>query len=228
MVEAAEEKTAGRRHGEEDRHAVQEIDFFSHMERKIDRLFKKLISFWLLLCSIICYDCVYFLIPSTLIRVHRDGNEGGGHGWSRLCGARFFFLIKPLAALANALIRSSSQKITLLRLTMYQTLERLQEIPTSTLNASGNNIYTGGGQPLSALPGSELEHPVQHEGSQFINGFHAANDNSPPQRTRYSQIDDRGNGETTSIANLHEHESEDSNVGLHAVKVVANLATRSQ
>lgn len=71
----------------------------------------------------------------------------------------------PLGALANALIGSSSQK------------ERLQEIPTSTLNTSGNNIYTGGGQPLSALPGSELEHPVQHEGSQFINGFHAANDN---------------------------------------------------
>ncbi|KAI3701047.1 hypothetical protein L2E82_45690 [Cichorium intybus] len=53
-------------------------------------------------------------------------------------------------------------------------------------------------------------------------------------QTRYSQIDDRGNGETTSIANLHEHvglqkilsllESEDPNVRLHAVKVVANLA----
>lgn len=51
---------------------------------------------------------------------------------------------------------------------------------------------------------------------------------------RYSQIDDRGNGETTSIANLHEQvglqkilsllESEDPNVRLHAVKVVANLA----
>ncbi|KAI3500006.1 hypothetical protein L1887_35821 [Cichorium endivia] len=71
MVEAAEEKIAGRRHGEEDRQDVQEIDFFSHMERKIDRLFKKSISFWLLLCSIICSDCVYFLIPSTVIRVHR-------------------------------------------------------------------------------------------------------------------------------------------------------------
>lgn len=53
-------------------------------------------------------------------------------------------------------------------------------------------------------------------------------------QSRYSQIDDRGNGETTSIANLHEHvglqkilsllESEDPNVRLHAVKVVANLA----
>lgn len=71
----------------------------------------------------------------------------------------------PLGALANALIGSSSQK------------ERLQEIPTSTLNtSSGNGIYSGGGQPLSALPGSELEHPLHHEGSEFINGFHAAND----------------------------------------------------
>nr|XP_043629069.1 kinesin-like protein KIN-UB [Erigeron canadensis] len=51
---------------------------------------------------------------------------------------------------------------------------------------------------------------------------------------RYSQLDDRGNGDRTSIANLHEHvglqkilsllESEDPNVRLHAVKVVANLA----
>lgn len=75
----------------------------------------------------------------------------------------------PLGALANALIGSSSQK------------ERLQEIPTSSLNTSGNNIYSGGGEPLSALPGSELEHQHQHpgqrEGSEFINGFHAANDN---------------------------------------------------
>ncbi|KAL7600285.1 peroxisome biogenesis protein 5 [Lactuca sativa] len=72
----------------------------------------------------------------------------------------------PLGALANALIGSSSQK------------ERLQEIPTSTLNTSGSGsgIYSGGGEPLSALPGSELEHPLQHEGSGFINGFHAAND----------------------------------------------------
>lgn len=55
--------------------------------------------------------------------------------------------------------------------------ERLQEIPTSTLNTSGNNIYSGGGEPLSALPGSELEHPLQHQNSGFVNGFHAANDN---------------------------------------------------
>ncbi|KAJ9556481.1 hypothetical protein OSB04_011095 [Centaurea solstitialis] len=51
---------------------------------------------------------------------------------------------------------------------------------------------------------------------------------------RYSQVDDQGNGERASIANLHEHvglqkilsllESEDPNVRLHAVKVVANLA----
>ncbi|KVH91180.1 Armadillo [Cynara cardunculus var. scolymus] len=51
---------------------------------------------------------------------------------------------------------------------------------------------------------------------------------------RYSQLDDQGNGERTSITNLHEHvglqkilsllESEDANVRLHAVKVVANLA----
>lgn len=77
---------------------------------------------------------------------------------------------------------------------------------------------------------------------------------------RYSQLDDRENGERSSIANLHEHgkhnlhmlhqlvayssltlsfhsncivglqkilsllESEDPNVRLHAVKVVANLA----
>ncbi|XP_071717097.1 kinesin-like protein KIN-UA [Rutidosis leptorrhynchoides] len=51
---------------------------------------------------------------------------------------------------------------------------------------------------------------------------------------RYSQLDDQGNGDRSSIANLHEHvglqkilsllESEDPNVRLHAVKVVANLA----
>ncbi|KAI3829190.1 hypothetical protein L1987_03307 [Smallanthus sonchifolius] len=51
---------------------------------------------------------------------------------------------------------------------------------------------------------------------------------------RNSQLDNQGNGERTSIANLHEHvglqkilsllESEDPNVRLHAVKVVANLA----
>ncbi|KAL8238469.1 hypothetical protein R6Q59_015036 [Mikania micrantha] len=51
---------------------------------------------------------------------------------------------------------------------------------------------------------------------------------------RNSQLDNQSNGERTSIANLHEHvglqkilsllESEDPNVRLHAVKVVANLA----
>ncbi|XP_071701897.1 peroxisome biogenesis protein 5-like [Rutidosis leptorrhynchoides] len=71
----------------------------------------------------------------------------------------------PLGALANALIGSSSQK------------ERLQEIPTSTLNTSGNNLYSGAGEPLSALPGSELEHPLQHDNSGFVNGFRSANDN---------------------------------------------------
>lgn len=71
----------------------------------------------------------------------------------------------PLGALANALIGSSSQK------------ERLQEIPTSALNTSGNNLFSGAGEPLSALPGSELEHPLQHENSGFVNGFRAANDN---------------------------------------------------
>lgn len=73
----------------------------------------------------------------------------------------------PLGAFANALIGSSSQK------------ERLQEIPTSTLNTSGNNLYSGAGEPLSALPGSESEHYLQHEskGSEFVSGFHAANDN---------------------------------------------------
>lgn len=55
--------------------------------------------------------------------------------------------------------------------------ERLQEIPTSSLNTSGNNFYSGAGEPLSALPGSELEHPSQHQNSAFVNGFHAANDN---------------------------------------------------
>nr|XP_043605936.1 peroxisome biogenesis protein 5 [Erigeron canadensis] len=69
----------------------------------------------------------------------------------------------PLGALANALIGSSSQK------------ERLQEIPTSTLNTSGSHLYSGAGEPLSALPGSELDHPP-HD-SAFLNGFHAANDN---------------------------------------------------
>ncbi|XP_076919702.1 kinesin-like protein KIN-UA isoform X1 [Bidens hawaiensis] len=51
---------------------------------------------------------------------------------------------------------------------------------------------------------------------------------------RCSQLDNQSNGDRTSIANLHEHvglqkilsllESEDPNVRLHAVKVVANLA----
>ncbi|KAI3719390.1 hypothetical protein L6452_20287 [Arctium lappa] len=51
---------------------------------------------------------------------------------------------------------------------------------------------------------------------------------------RYTQYEDQGNGETSSIANIHEQvglqkilsllESEDPNVRLHAVKVVANLA----
>ncbi|KAJ9567703.1 hypothetical protein OSB04_003669 [Centaurea solstitialis] len=62
----------------------------------------------------------------------------------------------PLGALANALIGSSSQK------------ERLQEIPTSALNTSGNNFY------------SEEENPCRsswHGGSEFVSGFHAANDN---------------------------------------------------
>lgn len=55
----------------------------------------------------------------------------------------------------------------------------MQEIPTSTLNTSGSgSIYSGGGEQLSALPGSELEHPLHREGSEFINGFHAANDHS--------------------------------------------------
>ncbi|KAL9998864.1 putative tetratricopeptide-like helical domain superfamily [Helianthus debilis subsp. tardiflorus] len=73
----------------------------------------------------------------------------------------------PLGALANALIGSSSQK------------ERLQEIPTSSLNPSGNTLYPGVVDPMSALPGSELEHPLhqQNKGSEFLNGFHAANDN---------------------------------------------------
>ncbi|XP_071692976.1 peroxisome biogenesis protein 5-like isoform X2 [Rutidosis leptorrhynchoides] len=71
----------------------------------------------------------------------------------------------PLGALANALIGSSSQK------------ERLQEIPTSTLNTSGNNLYSGAGEPLSALPGLELEHHLHNDNSGFVNGFRAANDN---------------------------------------------------
>nr|XP_043626459.1 kinesin-like protein KIN-UB [Erigeron canadensis] len=51
---------------------------------------------------------------------------------------------------------------------------------------------------------------------------------------RHSQYEDQSNGDRTSIANIHEQvglqkilsllESEDSNVRLHAVKVVANLA----
>ncbi|XP_024988314.1 kinesin-like protein KIN-UA [Cynara cardunculus var. scolymus] len=51
---------------------------------------------------------------------------------------------------------------------------------------------------------------------------------------RYPQYEDQGNGETSSIASIHEQvglqkilsllESEDPNVRLHAVKVVANLA----
>ncbi|KAI3753281.1 hypothetical protein L2E82_25330 [Cichorium intybus] len=83
-------------------------------------------------------------------------------------------------------------------------------------------------EPAKALEKQKLEEEVmllQSRLSELSFGF---------GQTRYSQIDDRGNGDTTSIANLHEHvglqkklsllKLEDSNVRLHAVKVVANLA----
>ncbi|GJU32624.1 translation initiation factor eIF-2B subunit beta-like protein [Tanacetum coccineum] len=56
-------------------------------------------------------------------------------------------------------------------------------------------------------------------------------------KPRYSQLDDQGNGDRTSIKNLHKQaglkkilsllDSKDPNVRLHAMKVVANLATES-
>ncbi|KAL3503705.1 hypothetical protein ACH5RR_038154 [Cinchona calisaya] len=74
----------------------------------------------------------------------------------------------PLGALANAFMGSSSK-----------TQERLREIPTSTTIPSDGSAYVGNGEPLSVLPGSELDHPPQlnAQGSAFLEGFHSADQN---------------------------------------------------
>lgn len=71
----------------------------------------------------------------------------------------------PLGSLANALLGSSSK-----------TQERLREIPASTAIPSDGSAYVGTGEPLSVLPGSELDHPLQPnaQGSEFLKGFRSA------------------------------------------------------
>ncbi|KAK3013345.1 hypothetical protein RJ639_008338 [Escallonia herrerae] len=74
----------------------------------------------------------------------------------------------PFGALANALVGSSSK-----------TQERLKEIPTATPTTSGSNVYTGIGEPFTALPGSEFDHQLQPsgQGSEFLRGFRSADQN---------------------------------------------------
>lgn len=71
----------------------------------------------------------------------------------------------PFGALANALIGSSSK-----------TQERLKEIPTSTTTSSDGNVYAGTDEPLTTLPGSEFDHPLQPnvQGAEFFRGFRNA------------------------------------------------------
>ncbi|KAF7146487.1 hypothetical protein RHSIM_Rhsim04G0006500 [Rhododendron simsii] len=71
----------------------------------------------------------------------------------------------PFGALANALISSSSK-----------TEERLKEIPTSTTTYSDGNVYAGIDEPLTTLPGSEFDRPLQPnvQGAEFFRGFRSA------------------------------------------------------
>lgn len=71
----------------------------------------------------------------------------------------------PLGSLANALLGSSPK-----------TQERFPDIPTSTTIPSDGSAYVETGEPLSVLPGSELDHPPQPnaQGSEFLKGFHTA------------------------------------------------------
>ncbi|CAI9760343.1 unnamed protein product [Fraxinus pennsylvanica] len=74
----------------------------------------------------------------------------------------------PLGALTNALIGSSSK-----------TQERLREIPTATTTTTNSNLFAGSEEPFAALPGAELEHPLQPhaQGSEFLQGFRSADQN---------------------------------------------------
>ncbi|XP_075487135.1 peroxisome biogenesis protein 5-like [Primulina tabacum] len=74
----------------------------------------------------------------------------------------------PFGALANVLVGSSSK-----------TQERLREIPTSATTVPDGNLYGGVGEPLAALPGSELEHTLHPnaQGAEFLQGFHHMDQN---------------------------------------------------
>ncbi|KAJ7963468.1 peroxisome biogenesis protein 5 [Quillaja saponaria] len=72
----------------------------------------------------------------------------------------------PLGALANSLIGSSSK-----------TQERLKEIPTSTPTSAERYFYSGTGENLAELPGSEFDKPFldpNSQGSEFLHGFRSA------------------------------------------------------
>ncbi|KAL4280556.1 hypothetical protein GQ457_03G022440 [Hibiscus cannabinus] len=75
----------------------------------------------------------------------------------------------PLGALANALIGSSSK-----------TQGVLKEIPNATTASPHPQFYSHAGDPVAALPGSELDRPFLQsnaQGSDFIRGFRAADAN---------------------------------------------------
>ncbi|CAI0540827.1 unnamed protein product [Linum tenue] len=75
----------------------------------------------------------------------------------------------PLGALANALVGSSSK-----------TQERLNEIPTSTSTGGENRFFQQPVDPLTALPGTEVDGPfapATAQGSEFLQGFRGAEQN---------------------------------------------------
>ncbi|CAI0540820.1 unnamed protein product [Linum tenue] len=76
----------------------------------------------------------------------------------------------PLGALANALVGSSSK-----------TQERLNEIPTSTSTGGENRFFQQPVDPLTALPGTEVDGPfapaTAQQGSEFLQGFRGAEQN---------------------------------------------------
>ncbi|XP_075477395.1 peroxisome biogenesis protein 5-like [Primulina tabacum] len=74
----------------------------------------------------------------------------------------------PFGALANVLVGSSSKA-----------QERLREIPTAATTIPDGNLYAGVGEPLAALPGSELEHTLHPnaQGAEFFQGFHSVDQN---------------------------------------------------
>ncbi|KAE8723583.1 Peroxisome bioproteinsis protein 5 [Hibiscus syriacus] len=75
----------------------------------------------------------------------------------------------PLGALANALIGSSSKNQGVLK-----------EIPNNSAAAPHSQFYSHTGDPVAALPGSELDRPFLQsnaQGSEFIRGFRASDAN---------------------------------------------------